>query len=175
MAIENTNTQMFTLDEELALGGLGGGVTAQTATKIDDLAQALQILKCWATVDFSGKTASEGPIEWGFNRDLTVAEVSEHYTDNPIHKGDRAGEGANFPVYHGGLIPFLSTGIAASPQQLDIRHSRIPIPRWTIETVAEGAQSKSTLNFHARNMGSALTTGTIIRIQGVILGRWLRD
>ncbi len=113
---------------------------------------------------YAGHTAAEGPLEVGIaNGDLSVAEVAECLDSNPTSQSDIvAREFARRPVRRSGVFDGVAT-IASLNDGKSIRTKLNTI-------LDEGTELKAWI----KNLdASALTTGTLIKINGAIYGYWI--
>ncbi len=160
--------QRVYMDDIIGLGALGAGLVLKTATKVDASREnGIRIQKLMCAMTFSGKTAAEGPIVVGLaSTDLSTTEIKECIDADPQKPDDTpASEQVMRQVMPIWVIGKTETASQNSPY----RYEEIPYP-W--KEVAEG----DGLAWFAMNEdGSALTTGTEIEIQGVLIGEWLND
>ena len=151
----------------LSLGTIGDLTVQKLALLGGNLLEDLFIYSVDAVMTLRGHTAGEGPISVGIaHTDYSVGEIAEALDVGallgPQLKIER--ERAGRLVRKWGLFRGLQTNeiIAKS----DGRYQRYKV-RWTQQDGAD-------VNCWVQNQsGSALTTGTVLEIEGVLYGRWL--
>ncbi len=158
------------MEATITLGTLGSESTLLTAIIANSNENGVRIKRMKLHCSFSGKTAAEGPIVVGLANDLSATEIAEAMTAVATGLNTEAlNEQANRPVYPLWVMDINSTGNIVQTAVLDHVIPEVDdFPRM----ILEGKQ----LSLFAHNeFGSALTTGTVIRVSGVIIGTWLRD
>jgi len=162
--------QQFDEDHNVTLGALSGAAAIFGASKIDaGREQGFRLVKSNVTVSFTGKTASEGPISFGVCCNVpTAAELASVLVNDPQGSSSNKKRADNWFIKPLGVISLLATATDAQnniEMTFEISYGK---NGWSIP---EG----SALNYYAFNMGSALTTGTVIIISAEHFGVWLRD
>ncbi len=148
---------------------LGGQTAILAVTRIDaSRLQGVKIRDIFGIFNWSGKTTGEGPIYYGFaDGRLSIAEIAETFNADPQVIDDvPASEQAERRVIVIGTMPEVDT------VQLNVDdhwHKMMWPTSWTIpESVA--------FNVFAFNRGSgSLTTGTLLRFDGMFNTEWLED
>lgn len=158
-------------DESVVNLGVLTGLTAVLGTtKIDaSRLQGVQMKDIRGSMRLDGKTTSEGPIGYGFSIGLNAVEVAACLVADPQRVDDPSSEeNANFRVFPIAVAPLLFTSRAAG-EILQQPWVSFNFPSWKIyEGVA--------LNTWAFNYGGvALTTGAVVRFNGMYQYDWLRD
>ncbi len=155
--------QAIRFNAQTALSTLADATVLQTV--LTSLAQDFYAVSADVTVTFRGATATEGPIQFGFNNgDLSVTEVAEALDAAVTSESDIiAKERVRRPVRRIGQVSDMHAGGGegfndGKPKRVKLRFSlanAIQIEGWV------------------RNQsGSALTTGAIVEWQGTIYGHW---
>ncbi len=150
-------------DVSLTLGTLNSGVVLSTG--VLTFGEDLFIISVDAAWALDGFTATEGPLSVGWaHGDLTVAEVAEAIDASVTDPDDIiARERARRPVRKVGTF----AGLSSDEVLFDGRQER----RAVRFSVGDG----HSLNAYVVNRsGGNLTTGSVIRLSGVIYGRWQR-
>lgn len=161
-------SQLIHLNLALSLGGLGQDNSIIATTKIDGSRQQGCVLrKVKGSFQGHGKTANEGPIIFGFAIDLVASEIDEAFGADPqdYEPGEASFERANRPVFPIGTFPRTPTSFA---DDHGVYWHDFQLPSWEL------AEHQS-LVFFAFNRGAALTSGTTIRCQCILLADWLKD
>ncbi len=160
-ARRRSNFVALPIDHQLALLTLGD------ETVIANAVTTLGVTKIWAisadlTWSMSLHTPGEGPIQVGLAQgDLTTTEIAESIQASPVSKSDIiAIERARRPVRRTGVF----SGAAAAESLNDGRKIRTKL-RFTVDTGLE-------VSMWAMNKGTALTTGTLISVQGMLYANW---
>ncbi len=148
----------------IALSTLGSGVVLlqNAIASLGESFYAVSVDSWWAS---TGHTAAEGPIQVGFaHGDLAVAEIKECIESDLSDPNDIIQrERARRPVRTVGYLRQAD----ATPQVIDGGEKQRTPLRFKL---GDG----NAINVWASNRsGAQLTTGTIIRCDGVIYGRWL--
>ncbi len=164
-------------DIQFALSTLGAATALKAATKVDaSRLNGFRIAKVNVAATLRNKTASEGPILWGLQCNMSAADIKAAIESDPQSStadNDR-GDGTWLKIL--GLIGFPTTdapltggvGPGATAVSLVAHMMEVKV-NWS---VIEGQD----FSVFAFNMGSgALTTGTIIDAVLEIFGVWLRD
>ncbi len=146
----------------LSLATLGSGVALKTAL-LPTLTSDLYIASIDALWGIHDLTATEGPIEVGFNHGAyTVGEITEGLDESPTGRNDViALERTRRKVRRAGQF----SGVAAEETLNDGKRMRRKI----------GFQIDSTeeLEFFVVNRsGSTLTTGAVVHCSGQVYGYW---
>ncbi len=164
-------------DIQLALSTLGAGTALKAATKIDSARlNGFRIAKVNIAATLRNKTASEGPIVWGLQCNMSAAEIKAALEADPQDStaDDDKGDGQWLKIL--GFVGVTATdapltsdaGPGATAVSLAARMMEVKV-NWS---VIEGKD----FSLFAFNIGSgALTTGTIIDAIMEIFGVWLRD
>lgn len=150
--------------DTLTLAALADNTVFEAAV-IPALGEDLYILSVDSQFSLIGHTAGEGPISVGFNHgDLTATEIQESLNAELTDPDDIiAKERARRPVRKTGYFDGLTTN----------------------ERLNNGANLRTKLRFSVGNdhtlgawawntSGAALTTGSLVKVQGTIYGRWQR-
>ncbi len=155
------------LNKEVALSTLASGASIIVNTKIDSSREQGVTLKKMdmPMPSWAGKTAGEGPLIYGVSWDLTAALIAEAINADPQDEDDTVEvEESKRKLVVLGTIP--AGGVAdINPS----RYRRVPIP-W--KEVPEG----TTLKFFVHNAdSSALTTGTVVKFNALVVANWRDD
>ena len=159
------NFQAIPFSVSLALGALLDDIIVKTNLLNNAFDEDFYIISIDWVAQIVGHTTGEGPIPIGLSHgDLTVAEIAESL-DAEITDPDNiiARERSRRPVRRMGTFP----GQLAEEVINNGVEQRIPI-RWI--------QGNDTgINIWGRNQTDAtLTTGTLVKAQGTMFGRWKR-
>ncbi len=162
------NSQNVFLQDSLALSTLAALTAVTGALNVDGARlEGMKIKKWKGAFTFDGKTTAEGPIVYGLSQDLSPTEVAEFFTADPQHTDDVPSvERANRKVFPMGIITRGST-------ESDLTQTKLHNLRWPWPEIREG-HGISIFAFNA-NIAAALTTGTILDFQSIMVGEWLDD
>ncbi len=153
---------MHPIDDVLAVGALLSGIVISAGiTGTDQDFYAISIDASWMMDDH---TANEGPLYVGYaTTDLSVTEIKEGIEAQPRSMSDRiAKEQAGRPIRKVG-------GFAGRQPNEDLNDGISKRTKLGF-VLAESME----VSMWAKNMDpNTLTTGTLIRIQGNLYGRWL--
>lgn len=152
------------VSQQLTLSTLASN-TVIAADLIASLTEDLFVISADLMVSLLNQTFSEGPIQVGLaHGDLSVAEIGENLNANVTGPDDIIQmERARRPVRKIGMF----SGVAGDITLNDGKSLRTKV-KFTIgdgNALAVWAVNRS---------GATLTTGTLVRFDGVIYGRWLR-
>ncbi len=164
---KNRNFVAIPFQTQLSLGTLGDQTVVRFSLLNGNLLEDLYIMSIDATLILREHTAGEGPLYTGFaHSDYSVAEIDEAIDVDgflgPQLKIEQ--ERARRLVRRWGTFRGLETDeiIARS----DGGHRRYKV-RWVQE---DGANVQGWIQ---NSSGGALTTGTVLEVDGYIYGRWL--
>lgn len=160
----NRNFVVIPVSQQLTVGALASN-TVIAADLLASLTEDLFVISANLMVSFTNHTGGEGPLQVGMaHGDLSVTEIAENLNANLTGPDDIIQkERSRRPVRKIGMF----SGAAAD------------------ENLFDGRQSKTTVKFsigdgHAlvvwlvNRSGATLTTGTLVRFDGEIYGRWQR-
>ncbi len=156
--------QPIKFNVELALGTLGGNAAVATPT-VDSLEQDFHIVSTDLLCSIRGHTAGEGPIDFGLQaQGYTVAEVVECLDASPLSQYGPEQERSKRRVrvygrFDGGTVVEEVNDGKPIRKKMFLR--------------AFGHSTFAAARVFAVNRGSALTTGTVLEIQGTHWGRWV--
>ncbi len=152
---------------ELGLGTLAAD-TALTTVTIGALEHDFDVISTDLTVVPRGGTAGEGPIEFGLNMaDYTVAEITECLDASPLGPYGPEMERSRRKIRHYATIADLALASAGGPEAVN---DGLPIRRKMFLRIPAG-KSPAEVWFVNRD-SVALTTGSVMQIDGVHWGRW---
>ncbi len=155
------------LNKEVALSTLASGASIIVNTKIDSSREQGVTMKklLMPSPSWAGKTAGEGPLIYGLSWDLTAVLIAQAINADPQDEDDTVEiEESGRKIIVLGTIP--AGGVADVNPSL---YKRVSIP-W--KEVPEG----TTLKFFVHNAdSSALTTGTVVKFNGVLIANWRDD
>lgn len=154
----------------LTLSTLGQNTALVASTKIDGTRlQGVKIIDIFGAFSMDGKTTGEGPIYYGFVvNDLTVAEIAEAFAADPQSQDDDPATSRADRK----LIVVGQYGEAATSSQIAAQEQKWEKQMWPKSWVIREGNG---FNIFAFNVGAALTTGTVIRWDGVIKSEWRQD
>ncbi len=119
-------------------------------------------------MEWSAKTAAEGPLVTGLCINMTTGELAEWFSADPqFHEDPGHYEKAGRKVYPVGYIPRASTALVATPDKI-IPYDDYNIPSWDIG-------EEEMLSAFVFNLGAQLTTGTLLKWMLSITGRFIGD
>ncbi len=149
---------------QLALGTLADETVVSVAT-VDSLEQDFDIVSTDLTCATRNHTANEGPIDFGLQEQgYSVTEVAEALDASPLSQYGPANERSNRKVRLYGTFSGDATEEAINDGE--------PI-RKKMFLKAFGHSTFAAARVWVRNRsGAALTTGTVVEIQGTHWGRW---
>ena len=153
--------QVIPVQVQIALSTLGSDVVI--SNNLSSLAQDAYAISADLSWSIRGHTAGEGPITVGLhNSDLSVTEVAEGLDASPTSESDIvARERARRPIRTTGVF----AGLLTEEHLNDGKPIRTPL-RFNLAGSLEVAA-------YARNQsGGALTTGTVVEINGQIYLNW---
>ncbi len=145
----------------LALSTLANNTVLQGT--LWDIADDAYLISADLTVSGLNMTATEGPISVGVSSNsLNAAQVLEALEASPTNRGDRVAiEQAGRPVREIADLSGVGTEEVANDGKPIRVKLRMPM------------NSAQILEIFARNKsGATLTTGTVVRVDGKIYGRW---
>ncbi len=149
---------------ELALGTLADGLLVSVAT-VDSLEQDFDIVSTDLTVSMRDHTAGEGPIDFGLTEQgYSNTEVGEALDASPLSQYGTAWERSKRKVRQ--YATFAGDGTEETVNDGKAVRKRMFLKAFAHSTFAAA-------RVWARNRsGAALTTGTVLDIQGTHWGRW---
>ncbi len=154
----------------MTLGALAAEGATSSNTKIDSgRVSGVQMEFAKFYCEFLGKTAGEGPIYVGFcAADVGNTEITEAFAADPqVAKESQESARANRRVFPVWVLTRNETGGLATVIPVSMLQ-KVQLPSWKLRTGIG-------LNTFAINRGSgALTSGTVVRLGGVLGYRWLR-
>ncbi len=176
------NTKMGDLRQQFETGTLPLVVGALTtlnlisqALKIDGTRlQGYRLAKMRIAVQLEGKTATEGPLIWGFSANMTEAQTELALESDPQGKARDIARGDGSWIKIMGLIPVAFTvgpltGAGGGTSQTLVAELIDVKVNWSI---TEG----NDFRIWVYNMDtSTITTGTILTLVGEFFGVWLND
>lgn len=129
------------------------------------LGEDLFVISTEFLISLRGLTAGEGPIEVGFaHGDLSITEIKEFLDAHLTDPDDiTVKEKLTRPVRRIGMFPGLSGN--------EVLNNGIPIKTKGKFTIGDGHTFSLWVMNHS---GAALTTGSAIRVDGKVYGKWLR-
>ncbi len=153
----------------IALGAISAGAAGQQATVID----GSRLQGCRASMfryhsEWLGKTAAQGPIQWGLSWGITATEVAECMTADPQFDIEEDMVEVRRNLINIGIIPRSSTVSPASVPDISYGYRKIRLPSWD---VLEGS-SIQIWHFVPAN-GVTLTSGTIHHLTWGFKQGWL--
>ncbi len=154
-------------ETDITLSTLGAQTAIVAASRIDtSRLNGFRVLKTQYWIGVQGKTTAEGPVEIGAEIGLDATEVKECIEADPQNSGEAGAiEQSLRPVWPLVMIKREGTGILT---WMDGQFREWK-PQWS---VPEGQG----LFWYAFNYGgSALTSGTVVKIIAKHFGVWLRD
>ncbi len=152
------------------LGTLAQNTALVVNTKIDSgRTQATRIKKFKYMFRFSGKTQTDGPIYFGFNRgNVSTSEIAEFFAADPQSSLDvPAIDRARFDVYPVGVMMLNTTVQPAITGDLPVFQHLA----WPWKHMPEG----DVLQMFAFNDGPALQTGTVLGLHAIIVEEFVRE
>ncbi len=163
------SVMLYDPERDLALATLGANDVILTTTNIDGGKDSGFFLKwCrWAGV-MVGKTATEGPLVWGFACNMAADEIEQWMEADPQSRADpdlAVPIGWILPM---GMVPIAPTAISLGGEGGNNSLHRFQKVNWSI---IEG----QAFSIWCLNLGAALTTGTIFTFNLQFSGSWLRD
>ncbi len=154
----------------IALSTLGTLTAILGPSKIDASREmGFRVLRTEYWLEYEGKTDNEGPIIFGLSVDMTVSQIANAISADPQGRDPEASEAnlrAKFPIFP---LKMLSEQSTESPGGGNA------IISMDVAKVGWSLPEGSHLDFFAFNLGSALTTGTVIRVFAKHFGVWLDD
>ncbi len=158
------------LQESLSfsVGALTAPAVSLLVTKIDAAReQGCVIKKMKAAYSWSGKTAAEGPVLFGYSVGLSAAEILEALQADPQHIEDTpATEEANRKVFP--VLYIAKNADEKTQSNSMVKLATVPIP-W--RDIPEGVE----FNGWAFAFDDNLTAGLIIQMHHVYVTEWSRD
>jgi len=158
----------YDADVQLDLGALASGAITSVNTKLDAARGQGFFLKSFGwTGEYVAKTASEGPILWGWSLNMTATEINVLLNNDPSSRSDAPARGGNMWMRYGGMIRFGGTAGALHGGNGEDTHTRENV-MWSLD---EG----QAMNLWARNIGTILTDGASLNVACDYIGNWLND
>ncbi len=149
---------------ELALGTLGNGTVISVAT-VAALEQDFDIISTDLSVSMRDHTAGEGPVEFGLaEQGYSVTEIAEALDASPLSQYGTAWERSKRKV----RLYATFDGLLSEETVND----GLPLrKRMFLKAFAHSTFAAARV-WVRNGSGAALTTGTVIEIQGTHWGRW---
>ncbi len=155
-------------DVQLDLGALASGAITSVNTKLDAARGQGFFLKSFGwTGEYIAKTASEGPILWGWSLNMTATEINVKLNNDPSSDADAPARGGSMWMRPQGMIRFGGTAGAL--------HGGNGEDWVTRQNVMWSLREGQAMNLWARNIGTILTDGASLNVSLDYIGKWLRD
>ncbi len=158
--------------KEFTLGTQGALIAQIAPTKIDAARlQGCTIRKLRWKMGFFGKTAgaNEGPLGYGFSKDLTIAQISECFAADPqSSQDDEQLERSHRNLLLLGMIDQIETESSIGKDSRSLKNAKWP--GWPI--IEGETWDVFVFNFNPSN---ALTTGAFLQMYFELYGDWARD
>jgi len=160
---------VYLLNNQIALLTLASGATLNAATQIDgSRLQGALVKKLKGNWRITNLANDQGPILFGFTTGLSTAEVTEALLADPQSTDDvPANERGNRKVFPVGMFTADTNAAPVTNNPLMWRRFRFPWPRFP--------ESQDMAIFAHNLGGGTLTTGAIVRFDGVAVTEWLDD
>ncbi len=151
--------------EGFTVGAIAANTAQLSTTKIDaSRLQGAVPRKIDYQLDFTGKTAGDGPLIVGLSVGLSIAQITEYFNSDP----QRFGEPGESEESH---RPILVLGVLGRHRTAALETPWLTI-NWPGWHVLEGVD----LNAFVFNIdGSGFTTGTLVSLVLNIRGDWRND
>ncbi len=152
------------VSQQITLSTLASN-TVIGADLIAALTEDLYVISADLMWSLLGHTGGEGPLQVGIaHGDLSVAEIAENLNANVTGPDDIIQmEKARRPVRKAGMF----SGLGAQETLNDGKEVRTKIKF----SIGDG---KAVIAWVVNRSGATLTTGSLIRVDGMIYGRWQR-
>ncbi len=167
LVLHSTVKQKVYSFQTITLSTLAAATAMIGSTKIDATRlQGAKISDIFGRFSWAGKTVGEGPVYYGFSQGLSLTEIQNVFAADPQSQDDPNGDQAMQRLI---VVGEMSLNDAAGLDVDDHWHKIMWPSSWE---VIEG----STFDVFVFNRdGSALTTGAVLKFNGMLNTEWRQD